>query len=150
MNRIHDNVTIDVNGCWNWQKSCNSAGYGQFTINGKYWTTHRYVYTKTFGEIPVDLVVRHKCHNTKCCNPDHLLIGTQKENWNDSKDVHLGNAKKLRKSWFIDGVSYSTVREASKSTGITQSTLIKHTKNGIFDVLSYRQACSIANVVPKI
>ena len=31
------------------------------------------------------MIVRHKCHNPKCCNPEHLQIGTHKDNWNDSK-----------------------------------------------------------------
>lgn len=33
MDFIKNNVTIDeVTGCWNWNKSVTSAGYGQFEI----------------------------------------------------------------------------------------------------------------------
>lgn len=50
MERIKANINIDpLTGCWNWQKSVTSAGYGQLTENKKYWTTHRYVYNKTYG-----------------------------------------------------------------------------------------------------
>ena len=68
MDFIKNNVTIDdVTGCWNWNKSVTSAGYGQFTRNGEYWTTHKFVATQKFGTIPDKVVVRHICHNTRCC-----------------------------------------------------------------------------------
>lgn len=31
-------------------------------------------------------VVRHKCHNRRCINPQHLTHGTQMENINDTRD----------------------------------------------------------------
>lgn len=32
------------------------------------------------------LVVRHKCDNTRCINPDHLIIGTHADNVQDKVD----------------------------------------------------------------
>lgn len=100
MEFIKRNITVDPEtNCWNWNNSTSSAGYGQFTRNRKYWTTHRYVYTMVFGDIPKGLVVRHLCHNTKCCNPEHLSIGTQKDNWYDSEDTHRKAGYKYSK-WY--------------------------------------------------
>lgn len=51
MEKIKNNIIIDTSGCWIWQKSCSSSGYGQFTIDGVYWNTHRYVWQKYNGDI---------------------------------------------------------------------------------------------------
>lgn len=146
--KIKSRVVIDDNGCWVWNRSCNSAGYGQLTENKTYWQAHRYSYACTNTLKPTD-IVRHLCHNPKCCNPEHLVVGTHKDNWHDSRDVHLAKSAKQRKNWTINGVKYDTVRNAQKETGISMNSLIKHTKNGIFNMESYIQGCRKANVNPK-
>lgn len=152
MEIIHSSVKEDVNGCWVWQKSTSSAGYGQITVNKQYWSTHRYVYTKCFGEIGDGNVIRHLCHNTKCCNPDHLAEGSHKDNWNDSEDTHIESQKQRRKLWLIDGTPYPTLREANKITGISQSSIVKYTDtcSRVFNLSAYREACVIAGWKPKI
>lgn len=151
MEFIKENTTVDkVTGCWNWNKSCNSAGYGQFTRNGKYWTTHKFVFTTVYGPVPIGKVVRHSCHNTRCCNPEHLSIGTDRDNYHDSKEVHRYAAMKRRTSWVIDGWIYDTIRDAALFTGLSQGMIIKHSIDGIFDIDSYRVACKKANKKPKI
>lgn len=153
MNFIIENITIDENSCWNWKKSCSSSGYGQFTKNKIYYNTHRYVYELINGEIKdKNLVVRHKCNNTKCCNPEHLIIGTQKDNYQDSIEKHKKNYDKMRLNWIVGDVTYNSIREACKSTGITQSSLVKYTdkETRIFDIKTYRYSCEIAKCIPKI
>lgn len=146
-----DKFTIrDGNDCWVWTKSTNSSGYGQITINKKYWTTHRLSYTLHCGEIPKGVLVRHTCHNRRCWNPHHLELGSDKDNWYDSKDTHLESSKRSRKTWNINGVSYSTCREAVDKTGISMGSIMKYTKNGIFDIDQYRAGCKIAQRTPKI
>lgn len=150
MDKIMENTTIDDNGCWNWNKSVSSSGYGQFTKNKKYWNTHRYVYLTVKGSIPDGMVVRHLCHNRRCCNPDHLEVGTEVDNWKDSEVVHRVAASKRRSTWLIDGKLYKNIREANKETGISQSSLVKHSINGVFNLKTYREACKTANCEPKI
>lgn len=152
MEFIIKNITIDSNDCWNWNKSCSSSGYGQFTKNKIYYNTHRYVYEKINGKIESDEIVRHICHNRKCCNPNHLVIGSHKDNYEDSRNVHNESSLKRRLSWIIAGVEYSTIREANLKTGIVMNSLIKYTdkETRIFDIDSYRLGCEIARVIPKL
>nr|DAI80135.1 MAG TPA: endonuclease [Caudoviricetes sp.] len=61
----------------------NRDGYGQVCINRKVVGAHRVAYCKANGLSLDDIkgmVVRHKCDNPPCCNPEHLEIGTQRDN----------------------------------------------------------------------
>lgn len=71
-------------GCWNWTGMKNPNGYGQVKRDGKFLFAHRYSYLLHKGEIG-EYFVLHKCDNRKCVNPDHLLLGTQKDNQQDMK-----------------------------------------------------------------
>jgi hypothetical protein len=71
-------------GCWIWRGGLNSMGYGQFHIgNGKMALCHRLSWVVHRGPIDGDLCILHKCDNPKCVNPDHLFIGTMKDNMQD-------------------------------------------------------------------
>ena len=150
IDRIINNCIVDKNGCWIWQKSCNSAGYGQLTENKVYWLAHRYAYACLNPEIKSTDVIRHQCHTSKCCNPNHLLSGSHQDNWYDSAEIHREKSSLRRSRWSIQEIEYSTMREAQKATGISMGALNKHTIDGIFDVIGYRKACKTANCIPKI
>lgn len=78
---IKAHVAVDPDtDCWNWTGGISPTGYGVFH-GGR---AHRLSYMLFKGPIPFDLVVRHQCHNRCCCNPAHLLLGTDQDNTNDT------------------------------------------------------------------
>lgn len=69
-------------GCWEWTASKYLSGYGQF----KHGLAHRFSWELHYG--PIDragLVVCHTCDNKTCVRPDHLFLGTQKDNLDDMR-----------------------------------------------------------------
>lgn len=81
--------------CWPWLGATTSAGYGLIWLSdGKVSTVHREIFRQRKGGIPKGKLILHRCHNRKCCNPDHLKSGTQSENMADM--VMSGRNSKVR------------------------------------------------------
>ena len=72
-----------VSGCWEYTKSLDKDGYGRFFWKQKYLPAHRAAWLFTFGVIPDGIEVCHSCDNPKCCNPNHLWLGTTADNQKD-------------------------------------------------------------------
>lgn len=81
----HEN---DPEPCWEWTGHLGGRdGRGYMTVNGKRQLAYRIVYEIFNGPIPDGQKVRHTCDNPKCCNPTHLVLGTQGDN-EDDKYTH--------------------------------------------------------------
>ena len=82
MNKI---VINELSGCWEWQAAKNNIGYAFIRDGNKMRTAHRVSYELHKGDIPRGLCVCHSCDNPMCVNPDHLWLGTHKDNLTDMK-----------------------------------------------------------------
>lgn len=81
--------------CWEWIGGLDTHGYGQFCLNEKTILVHKLSWIIVHGEIPDRLWVLHKCDNPKCVNPEHLVLGTAKDNAQDRERKGRGNSKRF-------------------------------------------------------
>lgn len=90
-NYVKSKCKITGAKCWEWINCVTT--YPALRVKGKAWRVSRLMYTCNEGSIPEGNVIRHKCDNKLCCNPDHLETGTYLDNWND----YLARAPKKKR-----------------------------------------------------
>lgn len=78
-------------GCILWIGPKTPKGYGVISRNDATVRPHRFMYEVAYGPIPKGLHVCHKCDNPSCIRPDHLFLGTNQDNVNDSKAKNRRN-----------------------------------------------------------
>ena len=87
IDRLMEKTTTDrETGCILWTGGISRGGYGKIGMGGhvgRTETAHRVVWRELRGPIPNDLCVLHKCDVRRCVNPDHLFLGTKKDNTQD-------------------------------------------------------------------
>lgn len=80
-----DRRVIDpATNCWNWTKGKFEYGHGAMRDGpGSMRQAHQCAYEAFIGPIPVGSVIRHRCNNPSCINPEHLVPGTMSDNTQD-------------------------------------------------------------------
>lgn len=140
--RFLDNV-VKTDLCWQWTGSFVSPGYGRIMVDGKTIKAHRYSYLLYNGDIPDGMVVRHICHNKACVNPEHLLIGTPKDNTQDSvRDGRMSHGEDHYKAK-LTAIDVQTILQDSRSArtiakdyGINKSTVLRIKRGEIWKSIS--------------
>lgn len=96
-------------GCWLWVGRVDGAGYGAFSIgDGKQTGAHRFSYLVFVGAIPDGMLICHKCDQASCVNPDHLFVGSNRDNLIDC--VNKGRHHHAMKSVCVHGHALSLAR----------------------------------------
>ena len=124
---FNGSYTIDVNnGCWVWNdQESKKNKYGQLYFKGKRYVSHRLSYELFRGVIP-----KGNGYHASCVNPDHLFLGSQKDNMIDKKNkgrcpktyksktqkekiykVYF-TAKELQSRWGISHQAFSDMKKA--------------------------------------
>jgi hypothetical protein len=97
-------VDVDLE-CWNWTGALSDKGYGRFMLDGRNSHAHRVAYMLWVGEIPEGLSVCHKCDNPRCVRPQHLFVGSNSDNQQDS--VSKGRHWQVSKTACANGHPYT-------------------------------------------
>lgn len=97
-------IIKEPSGCWTFNGArAGKDGHRAFKLNGKQTYAHRTAYTLMVGEIPEGLMVRHKCDNPSCVNPDHLELGTHQDNMDDKAKRYPGRTPSGHKGLYPNG-----------------------------------------------
>jgi hypothetical protein len=117
--RLKQKIEIKLNGCWEWKGYRGPKGYGEIQINHEKVRTHRLSFLIYKGEIPEGQIIMHLCDNPPCLNPDHLKLGTIRENNLDSykkgrskRKLKVENVLEIKQSKFVN--RYAIIRFAEK------------------------------------
>lgn len=89
--------------CIDHGKTGNAGGYAACWFEHSYSALHRKAFCLANGKTLADIrgqVIRHKCDNPRCINPEHLLIGTHSDNMRDAVDRgrHANNLKNFNQT----------------------------------------------------
>jgi len=111
--------------CWLWRAGKRRRGYGHFWVKGRGIIASRFSWELANGPIPHDLNVLHACDNPPCVRPDHLFLGTKKENYDDSFNKGRSTQPRIGKANPISRLLESEIKEIRKryESGETQPKL---------------------------
>lgn len=123
LERLTRHISIAETGCWIFTGNRNVQGYGRLSVGGRPRTVHRLMYEIARGPIPAGMFVCHACDTPACFRPDHLWLGTNRENTQDSvrKGRHrTAGAWRAEKDHCIHGHEYNSSETRRTPDGYRQ------------------------------
>jgi hypothetical protein len=123
---LFNRCRLAENDCWEWV-GAKDGFYGIIWRDGKTKKAHRVSYECYHGPIPTGLHVLHACDNPSCINPDHLSVGTVKENMaqrdsrgrgHDMRGEQIGTSKLTAEQVLEIKASDLSVKELSEKYGV--------------------------------
>lgn len=103
--------------CWLWDGHINDKGYGVFCMNGRKESAHRAAWLLLRGPIHDGLHVLHRCDVRNCVNPDHLWLGTHRDNMRDMSAKGRGGTTRGESTpWAVlDEAKVRSILESAES-----------------------------------
>ena len=114
-----------TDSCWLWTGARNKLGYGIVSIHAKkHMLAHRVAWLFTHGDIPGGMILCHRCDTPRCVRPEHVFLGTRKDNMQDARRKALPRAgMKLTESQAMDIInrliSWEKVVSVARATGVS-------------------------------
>lgn len=134
---------VDIRGmdeCWPWKRARSKKNYGRFAIKYRVVNAQRVAYVLANGPFDESLFILHSCDNPCCQNPNHLRVGTNKENHEEkmakgrqgaAHGERSGRAKlktnqvlEMRKIFAAGGVTKAQIAKMFSIAAITVSNII--------------------------
>src|SRR4051812_43080020 len=100
---ILERITVDTNGCWLWNLSCNRDGYGRASGGRDAYVVS---YTIFVGPVPDGLELDHLCRVRRCVNWEHLEPVTHRVNCLRGAGIDTGGKRQRAKTHCPQGHSY--------------------------------------------
>ncbi len=147
--RLMKKIHISESHCWEWSTPFNTYGYGLIHIKRKQLMAHIVAYRIYKGSTN-GLCVLHKCDNPPCCNPDHLFLGTKKDNTQDMMRKGRGLVGEKNGQSKLTNLQAQEIRELAKTKQYTQKQIglmfgiTASTVNAIFNERSRKSIIRIA------
>lgn len=113
--------------CWSWMAGKDGKGYGSFFVGTANYIAPRVSWAIHHGEIPNGLGVLHTCDNPPCVNPNHLFLGTQKDNNEDRENKGRGSFGSKHGMSILKESDIKEIRELMKN-GVSQEEIAKKFK----------------------
>ncbi len=119
-------------GCWLWIGGCTGRGYGTMHLTNprRMVGAHVVSYMLFRGDVPTGLDVRHTCDVVCCVNPEHLVLGTRKQNMADAKargrhahGSRCGQAKITEQDVINIRADKRSQSQIAKQYGLSQATV---------------------------
>ena len=122
--------------CLEWQRYCNTSGYGRISTSrydrdkGDFVYAHRLAWALAHGVDPGELQVLHTCDNRKCANAAHLYAGTEADNKRDmwERNPSFLSSADVATIHFLRRQGY-TQKAIGERLGVTQSAISYRLRN---------------------
>lgn len=126
------------NGCRLWPNGNSNGGYGKTGWRGKPLMAHQLAFFLTHGWRPKgrEVIIRHTCDEPRCCEPTHLVIGTQKDN---ARDRQERNRRAQPPSW-------TTHNAAIKSPDVIREIRARHAAGESYTKLGFEYGLHPQNI----
>jgi hypothetical protein len=120
---------VDSSGeCWLWLGERQSKGYGYITTRARKMLVHRLSWElANVQEVPREMLVCHRCDVPSCVRPEHLFIGTARDNSADM--TYKGRHARGARFVIINGERVYAA-EAARRVGISRHLLCQRLRKG--------------------